>query len=74
MDLIEMFKTLFGTYAPIQNVASVIQEGENTVTTYAYSIDWSAITHFALIVILFWTVCKVCGTVITNMSRSVTLR
>lgn len=74
MDLITMFKTLFGTYTPIQNIASVIQDGENTVTTYSYSIDWSAITHFALIVILFWTVCKVCGSVITNMSRSVTMR
>lgn len=72
--MIELFKELFGTYEPIQNVASIIDDGTNTVTTYAYSIDWSAICHYAMIIILFYTVCRVCGSIITNMARSVTIR
>lgn len=72
--MIELFKELFGTYEPIQNVASIIDDGTNTVTTYAYSIDWSAICHYVMIIILFYTVCRVCGSIITNMARSVTIR
>ena len=72
--MIEYFKTLFGEYQPIQNVASVIDDGTNTVTTYSYSIDWSAICHYVLVIILFYTVCRVIGSIITGMSRSVTIR
>lgn len=73
-DLIQQFRDLFGSYAPIQNVASTIDDGTNITTTYVYSIDFSAITHYILLIILFYTVCRVCGSIITNMSRSVTIR
>lgn len=73
-DLIQMFKDLFGAYAPIENIASTIDDGNTVTTTYAYSIDFGAITHYILLIILFYTVCRVIGSIITNMGRSVTIR
>lgn len=73
-DLIQMFRDLFGSYAPIENIASTIDDGTTVTTTYAYSIDFSAICHYILVIILFYTVCKVIGSIITNMARSVTIR
>lgn len=73
--LVDMFKDLFGSYEPIENVASVITDADGvTTTTYAYSIDFASVCHFLLVAILFYTVCRVIGSIITNMTRSVTLR
>ena len=72
--MIDLFKQLFGEYVPIQEIASTIDDGTNVTTTYAYSIDFASVCHFILVIILFYTVCKVIGSIITNMSRSVTLR
>lgn len=72
--MIDLFNDLFGQYTPIQNIASTISDGVNTTTTYQYNIDFGIICHYALIVILFFTVCKVIGSIITNLTRSVSIR
>ena len=37
-DLIQQFKDLFGAYAPIENIASTIDDGLTVTTTYAYKL------------------------------------
>lgn len=69
-DLIEMFKGLFGTYQPIQNVVS--ETAEQTI--YSYSWDFGAITHYILVIILFWCVCKCISSIFLNFSKGVSMR
>lgn len=71
MDLILYFKTLFGTYEPIQNVVTTDADG---IITYSYSIDWGIITHYVLVIILFWCVCKCISSLILNMAKGVSVR
>ena len=70
MDLIALFKSLFGAYSPIQNVVSEV----DGVVTYSYSIDWSIITHYAMILIIFWAICKCITLFILNLSKGVALK
>lgn len=65
--LIEWFKSLFGSYTPIQNIVSEV----DGVVTYSYSIDFAAVTHFILVIILFWCVCKTISCIILNMAKGV---
>ena len=75
-DMIQFFRELFGEYQPIQNVSSFQEDLANMVetTTYSYSIDFSAIAHYILVIILFWCVCKCVSVFICNLSKGVSLR
>lgn len=65
--IISIFKSLFGSYQPIQNVVSDV----DGVITYSYSVDFAEITHFILVIILFYTVCKCISCIILNMAKGV---
>ena len=69
--IIALFKSLFGSYQPIQNVISTDADG---IVTYSYSIDWAIICHYALVVILFWCVCKCIATLLLNVSKGVAVK
>lgn len=71
MDLITYFKTLFGSYQPIQNVVYTDADG---IVTYSYSIDWGILAHYVLVIILFWSVCKCISVIILNMAKGVNVR
>ena len=75
-DLVSQFKDLFGYYEPIQNVASVIEDNVNMTetTVYSYSIDWASVAHFAIVVIIFFFVCKCISGIIFGMSKGVSIR
>lgn len=67
--LIDLFNQLFGQYQPIQEIAST--DGVNI--TYQYCIDWGIIANYALVIILFFTVCKCISLIFVNMSRGIKL-
>lgn len=69
--IIDLFKSLFGEYAPIQNVICTDADG---IVTYSYSIDWAIICHYILVIILFGCICKCVSSLILNVGKGVTLR
>ena len=71
MSIIDYFRALFGSYTPIQNVVTTDADG---IVTYSYSIDWSIIAHYVLVIILFWCVCKCICSLILNIGKGVAVR
>lgn len=69
--LIALFKSLFGSYAPIQSVVTIDATG---IVTYVYNIDFAIVTHYILLIILFWCACKCVATLLLNVGKGVAVR
>lgn len=57
--ILDTFRSLFGTYTPIQSVVSGTVEGGDIV--YAYSIDWSYLFHALFVLIILYSITRLIG-------------
>lgn len=58
-DILEVFRSLFGTYTPIQSIVSGSVENGDIV--YAYSIDWTYIFHAVFVLIVLYSITRLIG-------------
>lgn len=58
-DILEVFRSLFGTYSPIQSIVSGSVENGDIV--YAYSIDWTYIFHAVFVLIVLYSITRLIG-------------
>lgn len=58
-DILEVFRSLFGTYTPIQSIVSGSVENGDVV--YAYSIDWTYIFHAVFVLIVLYSITRLIG-------------
>lgn len=59
IDIVDTFRSLFGTYQPIQSVVSGTVENGDIV--YAYSIDWSYLFHAVFVLIILYGITRLIG-------------
>lgn len=57
--MLDTFRSLFGTYEPIQSVVS--GSAIDGTAIYCYSIDWSYIFNAVLVCILVYSFCRLLG-------------
>lgn len=58
-NILEVFRSLFGTYTPIQSIVSGSVENGDVV--YAYSIDWTYIFHAVFVLIVLYSITRLIG-------------
>lgn len=58
-NILDLFRSLFGTYEPLQSVVSGSVENGDIV--YAYSIDWSYIFHALFVLIILYSITRLVG-------------
>lgn len=58
-DILDVFRSLFGTYTPIQSIVSGSVENGDVV--YAYSIDWTYIFHAVFVLIVLYSITRLIG-------------
>ena len=58
--MVSMFRQLFGTYEPIQNLVSG-DPLDPTTCVYSYSIDWAYVFNCIVVVVLFYSLCRLIG-------------
>lgn len=58
-NILDLFRSLFGIYEPIQSVVSGSVENGDIV--YAYSIDWSYIFHALFVLIILYSITRLVG-------------
>lgn len=59
MDILEVFRCLFGSYEPIQSIVSGSVENGDVV--YAYSVDWTYLFHAVFICIVLYSITRLIG-------------
>ena len=58
-NIVDLFRSLFGTYEPIQSVVSGSVENGDIV--YAYSIDWTYLFHAVFVLIILYSITRLIG-------------
>lgn len=61
-NILEVFRSLFGTYSPIQSIVSGSVENGDVV--YAYSIDWTYIFHAVFVLIVLYSITRLIGIIL----------
>lgn len=65
--MLDLFRQLFGTYTPIQNLVSGSELDGTAV--YSYSIDWAYVFNLIFVAIVLWSIMRLLGLVLGGGRR-----